>query len=89
MGSVGEAQDVDPARRGPRNPAQDVGNEVAVRVDDRRADIRLDRGQREIEQERALARAGRPERDDVARQDPDRDRQRPTARLRNDKAELA
>ena len=89
MGSVGEPQDVDPADRRARDPAQDVGDQVAVRVDDRRADVGLDRRQREIEQERALARAGRPERDDVARKDRDRDRQRPTARLRHDEAELA
>jgi nucleotide-binding universal stress UspA family protein len=89
MGSVGKPQDVDPADRRARDPAQDVGDQVAVRVDDRRADVRLDRSQREVEQERALARAGRPECDDVAREDPDRDCQRPTARLGHYEAELA
>jgi hypothetical protein len=89
VGSVGKPQDVDPADRRARDPAQDVGDKVAVRVDDRRADVRLDRCQRQIEQERALARAGRPERDDMAREDRDRDRQRSTARLRHDEAELA
>lgn len=80
---------MDPVGRRAGNPAQDVVDQIAVRVDDGRADVRLDRGQGEVEQERALARPGGTEGDDVARQDPGRDRQRPTVRLGDDQTELA
>jgi hypothetical protein len=61
MSPIGQAQDMDRGAAVVRKPAEDVGGQIAVRVDHAHPDSAPGAAEHQIEQERGLARTRRAE----------------------------
>ena len=83
MSPIGQAQDMDRGSATFGKPAEDVGGQIAMRVDHAHPDSSSGAAEHEVEQERGLARTGRAEDREMASESVGRQHERTAAGIRN------